>query len=142
MQNSSRICECCQKPFKVGATDEPTICRQCYEQWELESRWEASEQAWREQENEMLQARGFIIEDPIDEDVEDDPDFCDWLCEICGDPLYDCGHYVCAHCGTALSHDAIGKYEICPHCEYELEHPQDEIEYDNFDQVHDPDYPF
>ena len=25
---------------------------------------------------------------------------------------------------------------------YELEHPEDEIEYDDFAQVHDKDYPF
>ena len=137
MQQNKRICECCKKPYKAESTAEMTICPSCNEQWELESRWEASEEAWREQENEMLQERGFIIEDE-----EDDSDFCGWLCQVCGDPIYDCGHYVCGHCGTALSHDAIGIHEICPDCEYELEHPQDEIEYDDYDQVHDSDHPF
>ena len=76
MQNISRICECCHKNYKVESTDETTICPQCNHRWEVESRWEASERAWREQENEMLQARGIIIEDG-----EDESDFCDWLCE-------------------------------------------------------------
>lgn len=137
MQNISRTCECCHKNYKVESTDETTICPQCNQQWEVESRWEASERLWREQETEMLQARGIIIEDE-----EDESDFCDWLCDVCSDPLYDCGHDVCGHCGTALSSDAIGTHEICPHCEYELEHPEDEIEYDDFAQVHDKDYPF
>lgn len=147
MKNKTHICRSCKKPYEADATVEKTLCESCHKQWELEARWEASEEAWREQENEMLRARGFIIIDNEDEDNRDfldieDDEYCDWLCDICGDPIYDCGHYVCGHCGTALSHDAIGKHDICPNCEYELEHPQDEIEYENFDQVHDPNYPF
>ena len=116
MQNITRICECCKEPYRM---DSNPICPSCNEKWELESRWQENEEAWREQENEMLQARGFIIED----DYEDD-------------------YYVCQHCGDALPVEAVGLFDICECCEYTLEHPQDEIEYDSFAQVHDPNYPF
>ena len=129
METVRLICECCEKPYKAETTAEMTMCPPCQDKWDSESRWDAGGQA-------MLQTSGFVIED-----AEDDSDFCGWLCEICGDPIYDCGHYVCGHCGTALSQDAIGIHEVCPDCEYELEYPQDETEND-FDQVHDPNHPF
>ena len=132
------ICQCCHKSYNAESITKWTLCPPCTERWEQEARWEASEEAWREQENEMLRARGFIIEDYDEDnidflDIEDD-EYCDWLCEICGDPVYDCGHDVCGHCGDALSDEQIGVNETCTNCGYELEHPQDEIEYD----MHNP----
>lgn len=134
MPNNTCICECCHETYTLEPNCDLTICQACNKKWELDARWEANNEAWREQENDMLQARGFILEN---DDDDDDPDYCGWLCEVCGDPLYDCGHYVCAHCGTALPYDAVGTHEICSNCEYELEHPIDEIIYDDFSQVHE-----
>ena len=44
--------------------------------------------------------------------------------------------YVCHNCGDALSSELIGTGAMCHNCEYNAEHPHDEIGYDDFDDVH------
>lgn len=81
-----------------------------------------------------------------------DPDTChiNILCDVC--ELEALAHQddeedymwsdVCVYCGDALPHASVGVHELCRDCYFESEHPHDEIEYDNFDQVHDPNSPF
>lgn len=134
MEQITLICECCHQAYNTDTIAKSGLCPPCKEQWDKECHRQEDEDWNREQEEIYLEMQGVLVED------EDDPD-TGWLCEICGDPIYDCGHLVCGHCGDALSHDQIGVYDTCPNCEYELEHPYDEIEYDDISQVYDPNFP-
>ena len=75
MKTEVRRCQCCHKLYVLDKTDTRVLCKPCNEQWEREARWEESKEQWRPLENEMLAARGFIIEDDYDDEddwIDDD----------------------------------------------------------------------
>ena len=73
-------------------------------------------------------------QDQLPEGVEIDDDFWEWA----GDD----DDFVCHNCGDALPDQLVGTGAMCGTCEYDAEYPCDEIEYEDFDQVHDLNYPF
>lgn len=102
----------------------------------------------------------IMLEDKFDFETSDKPIMCnkctmeamileeEEICNTCLDEAcLGCDDdeewlYSCVECGDVLHHERVGFTHICHNCESEAEHPKDEIEYENFDQVHDSNFPF